>query len=341
MRYLITLTPLEPFFFGGDRTFGKLKDKDKDKDKNEEEGTYLVHSRKFPQQTAILGMIRKELLIQAGFLTTKRNGEWVDENKKGEATEFIGDTKFEFNQEQDFGVLKSLGAVFLMRNGEKFIKKVDIDSYIYEKDKPLEKRDFKTEKDKYFTGKDEIYDNFISLSSCKRLKSKAIFKEITQIGIKKSLAQDDKYNSYFKRTSYSLKHNFKFAFYIESDYELKDSFITLGAEKSTFEMSVTQEEESLEYQDKNGYLTLLSDAYIDIPIERNCEFAITSEISFNYLQNKFKGNKKTFKKSLKTRFLYEKGSVFIEPSDRLIKDLNNKNLQKIGLNQFSYNEGEK
>ncbi len=72
MKYLITLTPLEPFFFGGNITFGKFKDKEK--------STYLVKSRYFPQQTALLGVIRKEMLIQEKFLTTKRNGEWVDSN---------------------------------------------------------------------------------------------------------------------------------------------------------------------------------------------------------------------------------------------------------------------
>jgi len=320
VRYLITLTPLEPFFFGGDKTFGKLGDK--------ENSNYLVKSRHFPQQTAILGMIRKEMLIQKGLLVTKKTGDFVDDNKG--ATNLIGDAKFKFNQEQDFGVLKSLSAVFLMQDGKKFIKKVDIDSYTYI-DGLLVK----------YNPKNDIYDNFISIDSDNKKSSSDIFKEITQIGIKKSLAQKDKDNSYFKRTSYRLKDNFKFAFYIESDYELKDSFITLGAEKSTFEMSITQEEDSLNYQDKNGYLTLLSDAYIETPLKGNCKFAITSEISFGYLKNNLKEKKWTFSSKSKSIFLYEKGSVFIEPSDRLIKDLNNKNLQKIGLNQFSYNEGEK
>jgi CRISPR-associated protein Cmr3 len=87
MRYLITLKPLEPFMFGGDQTFGALGDK--------EAGSYLVKSRMFPQQTAVLGMLRKELMVQAGLLTRKLRGEWVDPQKKANAAELVGTEKFD------------------------------------------------------------------------------------------------------------------------------------------------------------------------------------------------------------------------------------------------------
>jgi CRISPR-associated protein Cmr3 len=74
MKFKITLTPLEPFIFGGDNTFGKLGDKDG--------GTYLVKSRQFPQQSAILGMIKKQIMTQSEVLTRKVRGEWVDKYSK-------------------------------------------------------------------------------------------------------------------------------------------------------------------------------------------------------------------------------------------------------------------
>lgn len=314
MRYLITLTPVEPFFFGGDITFGKYGD--------EENSTYLVHSRLFPQQTAILGMIRKEMLIQKGYLTTKRKGEWIDNNLKEEAKNFIGDSKFEFNTKQDFGVLHSISPLFLMQKGKKFIKKVKSFEY---KDGLLQGYD----------PKEDIYDNFTAIGNSKTKKTNEIFNAVEQVGNSKF----DQENSLYKKRSYSLKDDFKFAFYIESDYELKNAFVTLGGEKSTFKMEVQIDGEPLEYKDEYGYLTLLSDAFIDISIKDHCEFAITSEISFNYLQNEFNGNKRTFKKSKQTYFLYEKGSLFINPKDTLLESLENQNLQKIGLNQYSYNKG--
>jgi len=311
MRYLITLKPLEPFFFGGDITFGKFGD--------ENNSTYLVHSRHFPQQTALLGMIRKEMLIQKGFLTTKRNGEWIDKQLKEEAKEFIGDSKFEFNTEQNFGVLKNISSVFLMQNGQKFIKKVKNHQY---KNGLLQD----------YNPKEDIYDNLIAIDNSESKKMEEVFKPVEQVGNSKF----DQKDSLYKKTSYSLQDDFKFAFYMESNYELKDAFVFLGGEKSSFKMEVQVTEEHLEYKDEYDYLILLSDAFIDVSIKENCEFAITSEISFNYLQNEFDGNKRTFKKSKQTRFLYEKGSVFIEPNGKLLTSLNNKNLQKIGLNHYSY-----
>jgi len=315
MRYLIKLTPLNPFFFGGGVTFGKKGDK--------ERGTYLVKSRHFPQQSTILGMVRKELLIQKGFLTTKVRGEWVDERYKKEAKRFVGEGKFEFDEKQDFGVLKSISPIFLMKGDEKFIKKVDIDSYNY-RDGLLEG----------YNPKKNIYDNFISISSGEKKSTNDIFKSIEQIGNSKF----DNENSLFKKTSYLLNDDFYFAFYMDCDYRLKDSIITLGGEKSTFKMTIIEDSSELDYQSKKDYLILLSDAYIDIPIKSHCTFAITSEISFNYLQNEFKDNRRTFKKSPKSRFLYERGSIFIEPSNELIDNLKSENLQKIGYNIYTIGE---
>lgn len=55
-HYLITLTPMDWFFFGGERTLDDGKSAD-----------YISHSNKFPQQSALLGMIRYQLLKSAQF----------------------------------------------------------------------------------------------------------------------------------------------------------------------------------------------------------------------------------------------------------------------------------
>jgi hypothetical protein len=100
-------------------------------------------------------------------------------------------------------------------------------------------------------------------------------------------------------------------------------------------MSVQQSSESLEYEDKNAYLVLLSDAYITLPIKEHCDFAVTSEISFQSLKNKkhYKQHNK-FDKSKKV-YLYQRGSVFINPSSDLINNLKNPNLEQIGYNIFT------
>lgn len=314
MKYLVTLSPLEPFLFGGDNTFGKLGD--------EINGTYLVKSRQFPQQSAILGMLKKEIMTQNNLLTRQLRGEWVEPKNKQKAQNLVGVEKFDIFSKsiQNFGKIKNISPMFFIKNDEIFIKKVDIDSF-----------DFEDGVLKGYKSKIDIYDNFINIATNEKLTSDNIFKPIEKTANKKGGEE----NSLFKKTSYLLNDNFKFAFYLDCDCDLKNSIITLGADRSSFKMEVKEDNSTLNYEDKKAYLTLLSDAYITLSLKDNCDFAITSEISYQNLQNQkhaFKHNE--FKKSDKV-YLYEKGSVIINPSQALIDDLNNKNLQQIGYNTFT------
>ena len=314
MKYLVTLSPLEPFLFGGDNTFGKLGD--------EINGTYLVKSRQFPQQSAILGMLKKEIVTQNNLLTRQLKGEWVEPKNKQKAENLVGVEKFDIFSKsiQNFGKIKNISPMFFIKNDEIFIKKVDIDSF-----------DFEDGVLKGYKTKIDIYDNFINIATNEKLTSDKIFKPIEKTANKKGGEE----NSLFKKTSYLLNDNFKFAFYLDCDCDLKNSIITLGADRSSFKMEVKEDNSTLNYEDKKAYLTLISDAYITLSLKDNCDFAISSEISYQNLQNQkhaFKHNE--FKKSDKV-YLYEKGSVIINPSQALIDDLNNKNLQQIGYNIFT------
>ena len=304
--------------FGGEQTFGALGDK--------EAGSYIVKSRKFPQQSAILGMLKKEIMTQAGLLTRKRRGEWVDEPNKPEAKKLVGQEKFniEKKEKQNFGAIKQISPIFLMQNNTIFIKKVDINSHPYEDGKL-----------KDYNPKIDIYDNYISLDETQKISSSNIFESIEQVGNKKG----GKENSLFKKSTFLLKDNFKFAFYADIDFELKNSIVALGADGSRFKLEVSQVNEELNYIDKNGYLTLLSDAYITVDIKKCCDFAITSEISYRSLINKKDVRKPSQLEKSNTKHLYEKGSVFLNPSKELIENLKNSNLQQIGYNIFT--EGEK
>jgi len=315
MKYLVTLTPLEPFLFGGDTTFGKLGD--------EEQGTYLVKSRQFPQQSALLGMLKKEIMTQAGLLTRKVRGEWVDPGKKPQAATLTGKEKFDiFSEEkQDFGVIRSIGALFLVQDKKHFIKKANIDKYTYNNGL-LEG----------FSPKEDIYDNFVSLDNTVRKCASDIFRPVEQVG-NKTGGMD---NSLFKKTSYLLKDGFKFGFYLDLDFQLEDAIVHLGADGSAFRMTLQPDDGELSYEDPNGYLTLLSDAYITVPTKSHCEFAVTSEISFRTLSSKKHATRHNpFQKSRRV-YLYEKGSVFIKPDETLIADLKKENCRQIGLNQFAY-----
>jgi CRISPR-associated protein Cmr3 len=316
MKYLVTLKPLEAFMFGGDQTFGKHGDK--------EAGSYLVKSRKFPQQTALLGMLRQELMIQAGLLTRKRRGVWVDKQKKAQAIALVGSEKFDMlaKAKQDLGSIKNLSPVFLMQNNKRYIQKANIDTFPYEKGKL-----------KGYDPKNDITDNYVSLDGGKALSSDDIFTSKEQTGNKKGGEE----NSLFKKTSYLMKDGFTFAFYVELDSELKDALLTLGADRSSFMMTVKEDSGKLDYEDSKGYLTLLSDAYITVDVKKHCTFAIVSELSHRNLKGKktaMSKHENVFEKT-ETLYLYEKGSVFIDATKDLIANLNDENLQQIGYNIFT------
>jgi CRISPR-associated protein Cmr3 len=318
MKYRVTLTPLEPFVFGGDITFGNKGDTTN--------SSYLIKSRLFPQQSALLGMVKKEMMIQAGVLTQKVKGIWVDSADKPKARSLVGEGKFNIfsNELQEMGCIKSIGEVFLIQDGLRYIKKVDIDSYCYD-DGFL----------KNYNAKKDIYDNYICIDNQNTKQCKDIFVEHEQVGNK--IGGEE--NSLFKKTALTLNDGFAFAFYMECDYALINSIVSLGADGSSFKFEVIEDNSNLDYQDSKGYLTLLSDSYINIALKEHCEFAITSEIGFQSLNNKKHASKKNeFTKSKKI-YLYEKGSVIINPRPSLIQNLNNATCQQIGYNKYAYTQG--
>lgn len=316
MRYFVTLTPLEPFLFGGEGTFGKLGDK--------EEGSYIVRSRTFPQQSALLGMLKKEIMTQAGVLTRKVRGEWVDTAQKKKATLLVGDEKFSLfsTQVQDFGAIQQISPLFLYKNGKVIFKQANLQAF------PLVQKGSNYLLQNY-TSKENIFDCFVESKGDVTYTQDDIFSFNEQTMNQKGTNE----HSLYKKIACTLKEGFHFGFYLDCNYTLKDAIITLGADRSSFKMTV---QESTEWLHVNAsYCVLLSDAYITLPLKGNCDFAITSEISYRSLENKKHVSlKNSFQKSRKV-YLYEKGSIIINATQTLIEHLNNKNLQKIGYNIYT------
>lgn len=98
--YLIKLTPLDKFFFGQKKTFG------------DDNANYFVYSSLFPQQTALLGLLRYQLLQIAGEEIFKDN-KIQDEHKAGE---LIGKQSFSpfVKDKLQFGIIQSLSPVFII-----------------------------------------------------------------------------------------------------------------------------------------------------------------------------------------------------------------------------------
>lgn len=319
MDYLVTLKPLEPFFFGGEQTFGKLGDK--------ERGSYFAKSQLFPQQTALLGMLKKEILKKENLLTRKIKDEWVDKNLKEKATYFSGDEKFSLvNKEHNFGIIEKVGEIFLIDNHKEEYRVIkDIFDYDLTLDPPLLKN--RKTKENY-SAKKEITSKLFSSDFKKKIALNDVFETVVQVGNQKKRSED----AFFKKESLKLDGRFSFAYSVTTkEYDLRklhNTIVHLGADNSKFLMQVVKEytQKSLLLPDiGHNYTVLLSDSYME---EAMCDFAISSEISFSFI------DKALFSKS-ERRYFFEKGSIFINPKENMLQNIRSyKNLNQIGYNKF-------
>lgn len=97
--YLVKLTPLEKFFFGQKHKF------------NEDDSVnYYLRSARFPQQTALLGLLRYQYLQHAdtGIYENNKIVNWR------EADALVGPFSFNPQANNEFGQIQSLSPVFLM-----------------------------------------------------------------------------------------------------------------------------------------------------------------------------------------------------------------------------------
>ena len=317
-NYHITLKPLEPFFFGGMHTFGSLGD--------EQNGSYLAKSEYFPQQSALLGMLRREILIQAGLLSRKVRGEWVDKDKKEEAKRLVGSEKFCFNkEEQNYGVIKAISPIYIQREATFFYPFNGYEKYkdivIEYKSAPLLKG---------YNPKEHYFFDWLSDEEKKCWCSYGdIFERYEMVGNRIGGKED----AFYKKIAYRLDKKSSFAFDIACEFDLKSSIIHLGADRGAFLMEVSDMKDGGYPLPQNDCIVLLSDSYIPLDnIEKYCSFAITEEVSHSHLQ----GNKKrqVFEKAEPKNF-YKRGSIFFKPKKELIEAIESqKNLRKIGYNHY-------
>ena len=103
----IRLRPVNQYYFGGEVSFYS------DSEKN-----YLVESRLFPQQTAVLGLLRYVLLREKDMLTNQQH--LFNGKPEKDVEDLIGKKSFdmsELEKEQDFGIIKEISPLFLQREG--------------------------------------------------------------------------------------------------------------------------------------------------------------------------------------------------------------------------------
>lgn len=265
--YLIKLTPLDKFFFGQKKTFG------------DDNANYFVYSSHFPQQTALLGLLRYQLLQIAGEEVFKDN-KIQDKNKAGE---LIGEQSFSpfVKDKLQFGIIQSLSPVFII---DKKKKGEDKEEYFL----PVGRRFQKEKGEAPYSllhlsceaGCPPIFDEYKpkkGLASCwlssngtTLLNEEDFFTKDERIGIRKDYEGATKDDAFFCQRYYRFKnfkkvvedeeakvckqppvreHDFCFATVLETEKaieheKLNGRIVYLGGERQPFLMEVSEEKKA-------------------------------------------------------------------------------------------------
>ena len=340
--YLVKLKPLSPFFFGGEQ--GETAD-------------YYLKGGCFPQQTALLGLLRHQLLIQNNLL---KEGVITDKSK---AAGLIGAESFQYNKQQGFGAIQQLSECYIGYTAKN--KEDEFCTYIYHSAaQPYTKQAVQVNGYFIFPGYDPKNDYpgvFTLLKSAEfcppAFSENEIFGTAERPGIDKNYDGKPRDDAYYKQVWLTMKKDFCFAFYLTLDKNysnneviiLKDAVVTFGKESMPFMMSIMQADSvpAADEQPVNGQnaLYLTSDACLPADVAAGCEVAVTDTIPFRNVINTiaqdkaaYFNRKPTATPCSKRLQLYKRGSFFytkdIAALAEKIKD--QAAFTKIGYNRFHF-----
>jgi CRISPR-associated protein Cmr3 len=382
-KYLISLKPLTPYFFGGENTFGNNNQ------------NYFVRSNYLPQQTTLLGFLRHELLLQNNLIgTNPKENDWAS---------LIGEKSFQKEDGMfvsEFGAIKKISPVFLSNQMESYIPQAmdwamaghlqtEKNDRIMNSEilRPLALSYFengitnlegKSGSVPVLLANGEPYDAKLKLKSLwvnstgskqiqwdfeNRFKNgqgfeNGLFIQRTQVGINRKInrTKDDS-GDFYRQVYYQLAEDFAFSFFANLDLpaekKIHSRLVTMGGEKSAFEMTVTETTDSFEdrFNSKTftaGHLrnskavVLTSDAFIETEISNICDFAITDVIPFrniatisNKVNDYVRIRGGNLSKTSDVLFLLKRGSIFYAKDlSQLTTALENKAFETIGYNQY-------
>lgn len=344
--YKITLTPLDWFFFGGEITYD-----------GGTEANYYAESRLFPQQTAIVGMLRYEILKKNGLLN-------ADSSHQQRVKDLIGAKGFDMIGQSPVGQILNISPILLQRENYLYYKApLCTGNITFIKNGNVYLNGRKNQLPIYVDNEKSCYSNWdewLSLNPESPVKSidvkKDVFSFKTKIGITKSQTQnnkDDK-DGYYKGKYCMLKSGYSFVFFAQLGTELNPvSLVYLGAERSLFRMEAEEvgssenatrfwEQKFNSIPSQKSQLLFLSDAFVPNDVLKSCKFMFSDTIPFRYISREWQPKRNyaslNKEKERSGKFnLIKRGSVLFYDDEKLavIKEaLNNEYLQNFGFNIY-------
>lgn len=357
-RYLITLTPVDKFFFGGEMKFSVGAEKAQNE-------SYIIESNMFPQQTSLLGMLRFLLLRNSNYFG---NGHITN---PAEASKLIGPRSFSVSQdgafENDFGHIKLISRCFIQRLSGDKCEDLDMAPYDSEFDVSFDENSCKgmyngigiqlpdiSRKDKSTDKKGYEYTKRMCCESTGvTIPLDEIFVCDNRLGINRDIEKGTtEDNALYKQVN--LRFNtgkgvtYRFAFYADVESvkleEYNGQLVSLGADNSVFTLGVTIVEEDKDNANGDSLkVTLLSPAFLDKSVWSIPCFSISETIPFRFLQADVADTKSynIINKGLKQseRYeLYDSGSVFFFKNEEDKKKFTHSLDAKKAFRQIGYNQ---
>lgn len=349
-KYLITLRPIDKFFFGGDMTF-PVKGDAKHNDKY---ASYIIESAYFPQQTSLLGMMR--------FLLLRNDSSSFVGNRivdTGKAAKLIGESSFCVGRTGSFGKINSIGHCFIRdgKTGNDYHfapYDVDYKAKLTDCNCVVNGRTVKLPELHGFVYKDWYRHYLICGNDKKKLSD--FFKEDRRIGIDRNVntgRTED--SSLYKQISYRFaEESYMFAFYAEVDDSIdlvnyKGQIVSVGADSSQFAIGiekVTVEDtiDSACYSAGPCKVTLLSPARLLREQLKNVSYCMSEVVPFRFIKTSVEktGSYNVFNENYKRseRYeLYASGSVFYFSDGTYADDFkkaleSHKDFRQIGYNEY-------
>lgn len=363
-KYLARLKPLDAYFFSGREAFAYSSG-----DLLEGENlNYYVKSEYFPQQTTILGVMRKQILIEKNLYEEDRK-KYGNKENLNKIIELIGNGSFNVSQgesssnSEGFGKIKEISPIFLYKSGDIFTPAPMDYGLGFEKSNG--RCCFNSYKSNELTGNKDIYKNYIpNLKNCnakdglnekivcfnpyeKLYSYNEVFLPDERIGIDTGVDED----GFYRQRSIKLKSGFEFCFYIEVEKdENKNIFdenysdtVYIGGEGRPFKLSLEIVKDDIlidKLETGENRIVCISDVLVSeedfYKIKKSSRFVLGKIKYFKNFVTNYEGTTDT---SIKPHLLLERGSViyYEAENDRkeIEKIINKKHIKIIGYNYIT------
>lgn len=333
--YRVTFTPLEPYFFGDDKSRLYTRDRLKETDALGDV-RHLIRSEALPSQSTLWGTIRYLLLP-----VKRENWQYTAEETLCNA-ETVGEASFDPNVVRSFGKMKALSPLFLW-DGTAPLLPAPFD-HIVGNPTYTPFRDYRSvltpDGERLFAAdyraKDGITHDFIRLTDGAIVPRETLFSRKLRTSLNKRGTV-----TMFEREYCLLRGGYAFAAYLTVDDDLvpQDAIAFMGQGRSAFAVGFVRGEDRLSEQ-MAKYLPprtvyCAGDAFLSPEIYRHCAFAVTDLRTYRTCTFTATG---VVKSKLLHRLVMA-GSVFIPRDDTFELVVRHPSAETIGYNRFVTRNG--